>query len=63
MLPACGCMCEMAGHYGICQVAPEPGRRHISRNLSVTPGAEVCQACFDAVVRTRLDRRDVLARR
>lgn len=50
MLTSCGCMCKMAGHYGICQITASPGRYHIVSELTVTPGAEVCQACFDAVL-------------
>ncbi len=54
MLSPCGCLCAPAGHYGVCQVTAKPGLRHITNPLTVTPRAEVCEACHRAAVEARL---------
>jgi hypothetical protein len=54
MVNVCGCLCSVAGHYGVCQVTAKPGLRHITGDLTVTPTAEVCQECHQAVVDARL---------
>lgn len=49
MVTSCGCMCRFAGHYGACQITATPRRTHLVGGLTVVPGAEVCEPCFDAV--------------
>lgn len=56
MTSNCGCMCQLAGHYGICQMTAGRDRRHIIRGLTITPDAAVCGACFDAVMHLAQDR-------
>ncbi len=54
----CGCLCEHAGHFDICQQAVQSERRQIIQGLTITPDSVVCQACFDAVLALAKDRHD-----
>ena len=54
MFDSCGCLCVVAGHSSVCQTTPRQGLTHDAAPfLLIFPGADVCRACHEAVVRSQ----------
>lgn len=44
----CACLCNQAGHTGVCRGSAEPGLRLAPGQPSIVDGP-VCRGCFEAV--------------
>lgn len=56
MQTMCACLCNAAGHHGICRQQPDMQWRPPLTWPTTIPGGNMCRACFETV-RTQWEQR------